>query len=157
MEEKVNDITGLQKEPDIFQGGYKERMVAVQALLHLNENFDILHRQVIIGGRKASEREKGIEWREKGERAGEMRGKSVKKRREKALGSPPGRAHAPFSLVPAPQAPPRTPGSAWVRRHQFLSEPAKNGLLIVLLRLFLAPAQQNRLERAYWGRGWRCP
>ena len=54
MEEKVNDITGLQKEPDIFQGGYKERMEAVQALLHLNENFDILHRQVIIGGRKAS-------------------------------------------------------------------------------------------------------
>ena len=58
-----------------------------------------------------------------------MRGKSVKKRREKALGSPPGRAHAPFSLVPAPQAPPRAPGSAWVRRHQFWPEPAKNGLL----------------------------
>ena len=57
-------------------------------------------------------REKGREWREEGERAGEMRGKSVKKRREKALGSPPGRAHAPFSLAPTPQAPPRAPGSA---------------------------------------------
>ena len=82
-----------------------------------------------FGGRKASEREKGIEWREEGERAGEMRGKSVKKRLEKILGSLPGRAHAPFSLAPAPQAPPRAPGSAWVRRHQFWPEPAKNGLL----------------------------
>ena len=82
-----------------------------------------------FGGKKASEREKGIEWQEEGERAGEMRGKSVNKRREKALGSPPGRAHAPFSLAPAPQAPPRAAGSAWVRRHQFWPEPAKNGLL----------------------------
>lgn len=54
MEEKVNDNIRLQEEPDIFSGGYKERMEAVQALLHLNENFDILHRQVTIGGKKAS-------------------------------------------------------------------------------------------------------
>ena len=84
---------------------------------------------LLRGEREGVWREKGREWREEGERAGEMRGKSVKKRREKALGSPPGRAHAPFSLVPAPQAPPRAPGSAWVRRHQFWPEPAKNGLL----------------------------
>ena len=58
----------------------------------------------VFSGRKASEREKGIEWREEGERAGEMREKSVKKRREKTLGSLSRRAHAPFSLAPAPQA-----------------------------------------------------
>lgn len=54
MEENVNDSTELQEEPDIFYGGYKERMEAIQALLHLNENFDIIHRQIVIGGKKAS-------------------------------------------------------------------------------------------------------
>ena len=36
MEENVNDNTELQEEPDIFYGGYKERMEAIQALLHLS-------------------------------------------------------------------------------------------------------------------------
>lgn len=43
-----------QAEPDIFKGEYGQRMNAVKALLHSDENFDILHRQLVIGGRKTS-------------------------------------------------------------------------------------------------------
>lgn len=54
MEQKKNDNIKLQEEPDIFSGSYEERMEKIRAFLHLNENFDILHRQITIGGKKAS-------------------------------------------------------------------------------------------------------
>lgn len=47
-----NDTVDTQ--PDIFWGGYDQRMEAICSLLHVNENFDILHRQIEIGGKKAS-------------------------------------------------------------------------------------------------------
>ena len=43
-----------QAEPDIFRGGYAQRVEAAKTLLHLDENFDILHRQLVMGGREAS-------------------------------------------------------------------------------------------------------
>lgn len=39
---------------DIFRGQYDERMNQIKKLLHIGTNFDILHRQIRFGGRKAS-------------------------------------------------------------------------------------------------------
>ena len=47
-----SDMTN--KQPDIFWGGYDQRMEAIRSLLHLGENFDILHRQTMIGGKRTS-------------------------------------------------------------------------------------------------------
>src|SRR4051812_20134411 len=109
------------------------------------------------GEREGVWREKGGEWREDGERVGEMRGK----KRQQTTGKGPWVAsragpRAFFACAGSPSAP-RAPGSAWVRRHQFWPEPAKNGLLGRYWGVFLVPARQNRLGRACWGRGWRCP
>ena len=53
----------------------------------------------------------------------------------------------PFRLRRRPQAPPRAPGSAWVCRHQFRPEPAKNGLLGARLgRFFGAGATKTSGE-----------
>lgn len=49
-----NSNVNIQMEPDIFQGNYDQRMNAIRSLLHLDKNFDILHRKIEIGGRKAS-------------------------------------------------------------------------------------------------------
>lgn len=49
-----NNNVSTPVEPDIFQGEYEQRMNAVRSLLHLDENFDILHRQMEIGGKKTS-------------------------------------------------------------------------------------------------------
>ena len=78
-------------------------------------------------------------------------GKSGKKRREEALDSPTGRTHAPFSLVSAPQAPPRASGSGWVRRHQFRPEPAKNGLLGARLGRFFSVGAAKTPEEVLLG------
>ena len=67
----------------------------------------------MAAGWEASGREIGGRKGENGREVGE----SGKKQQEEALDSPTGRTHAPFSLVPAPQASHRAPGSAWVRRH----------------------------------------
>ena len=45
---------GKEKQMDIFQGEYDERMTGIMELLHIGTNFDILHRQMVIGGRRAS-------------------------------------------------------------------------------------------------------
>ena len=54
MDQNNNDSRNAQTEPDIFYGGYQQRMNAIKELLHSDENFDILHRQLVIGGKKAS-------------------------------------------------------------------------------------------------------
>ncbi len=54
MDQNNNGSMGAQAALDIFQGGYEQRMNAAKALLHSDENFDILHRQLVIGGRKTS-------------------------------------------------------------------------------------------------------
>lgn len=54
MNQKNNNSIRTSSEPDIFRGDYEQRVNATKALLHLDENFDILHRQLIFGGRKAS-------------------------------------------------------------------------------------------------------
>lgn len=48
------DQKEINGQPDIFQGNYEQRMQKIRELLHLDENFDILHRQLVIGGRRAS-------------------------------------------------------------------------------------------------------
>ena len=68
------------------------------------------------GGRKASERE----------RCEGKASRNVGKRPSGRLQGGPTRL---FRLCRLPKRPPRAPGLAWVRRHQFWPEPAKNGLL----------------------------
>jgi len=54
MGQEANNSGFSQDKPDIFCGGYDKRMQAMEGLLHFNENFDILHRQFTIGGRRAT-------------------------------------------------------------------------------------------------------
>ncbi|MDY3854389.1 MAG: spore germination protein [Butyribacter sp.] len=49
----IEGVNG-EKPSDIFEGQYEERMKRIQELLCIDKNFDILHRQLAIGGRKAS-------------------------------------------------------------------------------------------------------
>ena len=43
-----------QGQPDIFAGGYDERLEATRSLLHMDKNFDILYRELSVGGRRVS-------------------------------------------------------------------------------------------------------
>lgn len=55
MDSKENcNISGVETSIDIFQGKYDERMESIKKLLHIGTNFDILHRQIVFGGKKVS-------------------------------------------------------------------------------------------------------
>lgn len=54
QKEKKNASPGQQKQPDIFVGGYDERLAATRKLLHMDENFDLLYRELLVGGRRMS-------------------------------------------------------------------------------------------------------
>lgn len=53
------DMTGKesiqmeQKKTDVFRGNYDQRKKAVEELLHLDVNFDILHKELVIGNKRA--------------------------------------------------------------------------------------------------------
>ena len=75
-----------------------------------------------FGGRK------GGEWREEADRAGEK----IEKRQGNGRKGPRVASSAgprAFFVWAGSPSTPRAPGSAWVRRHQFWPEPAKNELL----------------------------
>ena len=52
------DMTGKesiqmeQKKTDVFRGNYDQRKKAVEELLHLDVNFDILHKELVIGNKE---------------------------------------------------------------------------------------------------------
>lgn len=53
------DMTGKesiqmeQKKTNVFRGNYDQRKKAVEELLHLDVNFDILHKELVIGNKRA--------------------------------------------------------------------------------------------------------
>ncbi len=54
MKERESEKSGSGQGLDIFQGDFEQRKRAVRELLHVGECFDILNRNLLIGGRKAS-------------------------------------------------------------------------------------------------------
>ena len=45
--------TYQMKKEDLFGGDYAARKMAMERLLHKDENFDILEKELVIGGRQA--------------------------------------------------------------------------------------------------------
>lgn len=53
MQKSINCQIQYDKSEDIFLGSYEQRKIAIEKLLDLPDNFDIIEREFQIGGRKA--------------------------------------------------------------------------------------------------------
>lgn len=54
QKDRKSVLSKEQGQPDIFAGGYDERLEATRSLLHMDKNFDILYRELSVGGRRVS-------------------------------------------------------------------------------------------------------
>lgn len=54
QKEKKSMPSERSEQPDIFKGAYEQRLEAIRRLLHMDLNFDILYRDMLVGGRRVS-------------------------------------------------------------------------------------------------------
>lgn len=54
MEAKLNCKHQSEKTMDIFTGSYEERKKKIEQLLDIPDNFDMLNREFVMGGKKTT-------------------------------------------------------------------------------------------------------